>query len=616
MEIPPAPGFGSLEQIRSNLIINHKPDADLIAHLIEARQLLTNIWDANRAIIEKNSDIQSNQELAFIFKTPVCSFNGHNRLNLTNLNHGALSKLLRENFYNPGFMQLLHCIFDSIVLSYPGDTDYRARIKHWIQKLDLVGTGALGEVYQANLRKSLAQDFVIKVQNGESNIDPIHELFIGLFGTNLLRDQGNLNFSYVFGGFSCSHPIRKPHTAGPVAWCNAESAVQYNIYEKVTGPALNGYLQKCSANEFLQYLVQITLSLSAAYKKIGFTHYDLHTNNIILRVLPKPRQLHYSAMIGQKVTDIFITTNIIATIIDFGLSYINYQNENFGSIIGFKEGVSEQTPFPMFDIFKLLVYSFVAANASLKVFIRNCLQFFTPIPVESILSNKVASVYFLPMVEPFTNLSYDDFWTFLDQNFAEHMTWLSTTPTDVLDCNYINCASIEELEKSLISSAIPTDPFEFYDYVNYNKFLGIDVKTALTQYSVQNGLDLLYNKYQSLDEKYADLVISQVQINMQAIDELMVEMYINYLLQVAKLINIVNDVELLSKINTFFRTNFNRRLQVDWVLLFKAQQLLKAHLQKIKRDAELIQALKGNGIVAPLQKMLFWFSDLFTLAVL
>ena len=420
----------------------------------------------NGEILARKDPEQRVKELGFIRDKPVCTLNNNIRLNLAGVNEELLGRLIASNFFNPNFMKIIQCIFNSIVVPYniPDDPSYYARVKHWLRNiLELLGAGKLGEAYKMSIKGDLGRHYVLKVQS-DTDYDLVHELFVGLFGTNSLREQGNLN--YVFGGFDCSHPIRAPKAAEPATWCNLGERLDYVIYERIEGPSLGSSLNSMSPNDFLQCLVQITLSLNDAYNKISYTHYDLHAENVILRMLPGPAQLAYKI----DNTRVFINTRIIVSFIDYGLSYFRYANESYGSFIGFVEGVSTEVPFPMYDIFKILIDSFSRANREIKSFIRTCIGFFTTESVENILANSRAqsTIFWLPRVPAFTQLKHEDFYRFLLRNFGTQMTWLSNTPAKPLSCEYYECQSPEVIKTALLQeNLIPTDPFEFYDYITY-----------------------------------------------------------------------------------------------------------------------------------------------------
>lgn len=82
----------------------------------------------------------------------------------------------------------------------------------------------------------------------------------------------------------------------------------------VPGPLLSKF--KGPFEIMLNYVLQVLLATEIAYEKYGFTHYNLHRNNIIIRPV-KRRKLTYRLKDG----NVHLYTDGIATIIDFGRSY-------------------------------------------------------------------------------------------------------------------------------------------------------------------------------------------------------------------------------------------------------------------------------------------------------
>lgn len=82
-----------------------------------------------------------------------------------------------------------------------------------------------------------------------------------------------------------------------------------------TGIPLKILIHKLSLSDYVQILLQICMALEAAQEKLSFTHYDLHTNNIIIRKIIKSNSLfdEYDCRFQNTYQPI---------IIDFGMSYV------------------------------------------------------------------------------------------------------------------------------------------------------------------------------------------------------------------------------------------------------------------------------------------------------
>ena len=108
---------------------------------------------------------------------------------------------------------------------------------------------------------------------------------------------------------------------------------KYILQEYINGETLfdsvfNEYINK---NDVLLIYIQILFALQIAQNEYKFTHYDLHSNNIILETLDEP--CIYSYYLNNKLYEIPVKYK--AMIIDFGHSFIlkapkpsNYKNLN------------------------------------------------------------------------------------------------------------------------------------------------------------------------------------------------------------------------------------------------------------------------------------------------
>ena len=121
------------------------------------------------------------------------------------------------------------------------------------------------------------------------------------------------------------------------------------IYEKVSG--IN--IKSISFTEWLKIFAQLLLTLEIAQKHCRFTHFDLHTNNIIVKKLDK--NIDYTVYINNNSYRIY-DTNLLPVIIDFGLSSVYHNGKSVG-----KTTLSEYGIFPYiipgYDMYKFLCYS-------------------------------------------------------------------------------------------------------------------------------------------------------------------------------------------------------------------------------------------------------------------
>jgi hypothetical protein len=102
------------------------------------------------------------------------------------------------------------------------------------------------------------------------------------------------------------------YTYGKVAGRNRNGNTQeYIILEHVPGITLSLYTG--SFRKHLCYTLQVILALEIAYHELGFTHYNAHRRNIVLKKLSQKKLIRYG--------DVLIETDRVPIIIDVGRSY-------------------------------------------------------------------------------------------------------------------------------------------------------------------------------------------------------------------------------------------------------------------------------------------------------
>ena len=205
------------------------------------------------------------------------------------------------------------------------------------------------------LRKSNLTDYEIKDYYIEGRHTVLLEIAVGIFGTNLLREYIP-NFAFIFGYAKCGLPFpevdMKTRHNTFTAWCtNRLRESYYIIYEYVHGITLTRFSRKCPKDQFLFVYIQLLLALYFARIKIDFTHYDLWTDNIVIRELDKPMRVKYLF----KGKEYYIVTSIIPTIIDYGRSHIKYKDKPFGQQFYRKYRVYSEKPNIITDAFAILI---------------------------------------------------------------------------------------------------------------------------------------------------------------------------------------------------------------------------------------------------------------------
>lgn len=317
--------------------------------------------------------------------------------------------------------------------------------KYWFHDLKRIGEESVYGYALSTFLSKTADAFIIKTPRSIADDNLQHELVIGLYGLNALRRKV-LNFAYVFGGFQCSPTVLKNKTVK--SWCNNQHLpVNYVVYENITNSiTLDQYVRTCSPKEFLDKFLQICLALHEANVECQFTHYDLHSQNVLVRNLNKKKSLRYK--IGTK--DLFINTDGLSTIIDYGQSHIKVKNRHIGEWFLGSTG-TRPAAFPIFDTYKLLLFSMetMLRSRNLKTFelASEILRFFTTEDPREVIKNQRQFYFSLPYLPKLYKQSNLDLIKFIIRNInPKEYSFISFKPQyELLVCRKNECPVITDL---------------------------------------------------------------------------------------------------------------------------------------------------------------------------
>lgn len=464
-------------------------------------RLLSQIRDpARNEALKKVENEQKISEEKIIANTTVCDVPMLSALrdHIGGLQAAQLKDITIKQLQNPLAMKAAMCTADSIFYTSPFDVGslyLNNRIRMYIHELRQIGSESIeGYTLLANFEN--AKDmFVIKVSRSPSNDNLLHELVVGLYGTNKLR-QYIPNFAYVYGGFKCSPPLIDPETKKVVTWClHDTNPVNYVLYENISPSiTMKKYIETCTGKNFVNIYLQILYALRLALKLSDYTHYDLNYEKVLLRdpnpsnandgtILPTFNtlfQIRYETEHGVE----YIRTPFIPTIVDYGFSHIKTADtvDSTGKIItsGQHYGKSGLVPFSIFayrnwimhDLYKFLMFCMMGAsqhnNTSVLTEATKIFRFFnaTEDPIVAI-NSQYPTLFSFPLTDDTNKLSINDLATHIrtlcDCDFINP----TRTNDPVLDCERICLTSSEILNQIGVNPnnpiPIPDNIIEFYD---------------------------------------------------------------------------------------------------------------------------------------------------------
>lgn len=406
----------------------------------EGRDILLPPLPRELAILEENKPLCFYEGLPTTFDTE----------NLSRLGEAA-----EEFFYNPNFLLFLSCLVTSMV-----SLGKVANVKNWLDnskalrppKENLIEIiTSLGDV-----RRNLLLD-------SSPILNLTYEALVGRLGTNVLRESIP-NFIYIYGGFSCAPPIVYKKKVYDYCWEDRLGGYNYLLQERIRGESLAKRLKYISVETFLNYFVQILLSLNLANRSIGYTHYSLRAENILLRELTSQSKFGYDLEGGRKV---YLVTGEIATIANYQTSFFRYQGELFlNRPKELTAQVGETEEFPLFDVYTLLrdVYQ-RSLRLGYKELVNVSLAlgtFFSPQSKEFL-----ENIPYLPPHPQLIAVKLETFLRYISQLFP--LPFVTDNPQGELSCKRIECLSIGEIRKEydFIEEKSPEDAYSLYvDYLN------------------------------------------------------------------------------------------------------------------------------------------------------
>jgi hypothetical protein len=279
--------------------------------------------------------------------------------NISNLNSNELGKLLTSEFYNPTVMKSMGCIINNVT----DDGFYTSKFDNEFSKIDrerlhlqnlhvLSDSSVNGVVYLTDYDGIKDAEIVIKEsKNGKDGEDLAHEAFVGLYALNNLRKIiPNFMYTYALVKGGAFIPVGKE----ALAFFNKKNKQTYHLLAENIPKAksFGDVIKNCSNKEFISYYMQIMYSLEIAQNLYGFTHYDLHSENVLIaRKSDSAHQILYQRPDG---SERYVETNAVATIIDYGMSFIKLNGKTYNDRINTLVAGLPNDTHALFDPYKLL----------------------------------------------------------------------------------------------------------------------------------------------------------------------------------------------------------------------------------------------------------------------
>jgi hypothetical protein len=429
-----------------------------------------------------------------------------------NLNYETIQKNLMEDFGNEEVSNFVGCaVMVNLLIEENGRISTAPDVIFSFSDLKRIGKESVyGMAFKGRLRGT--EDlFVIKTSQraGPANWMVLHELIVGR-RLNQLRKLGIPNFAYVYGSFSCAPPV-VDDDGKVLRWCSDEEEKRnYVVYENVKAEktAQEYVAETLDVRRFASLFLQLSIASSVVNFRFPYTHYDLHTENVLMREPPEGiTGEFYIPYTNSKGSTYYVLSDKIATIIDFGMAYV----DGYGAPVETPElaGAYTNKRLPIHDIFKFVCFvSYVCfgkgTSQDVKDYLVYALSFFlgdvSEREVVAFLRDQKKNLFNLPDLLVLKDWTVSNFVTHIfDHETADEVITLTPSPS-VPIWKYDESERFKSIfERSL--EVRPPNLFHLYKLKETDYPMGFSAKEDLTRLSklVSNEED----KLSEIHRKYA-----------------------------------------------------------------------------------------------------------------
>lgn len=282
------------------------------------------------------------------------------RLRLFTIDGDVMEDVLDgETALNSNLHDNISCAVDAIIMNnkLPGGFAplQRERVRNWFESIKQIGKPSVeGYAFSTSFTDD-TNLFVMKAPRNPKNDELIHEAVVGFYAMNKLRHILP-NYMYVYGYVNCSPPAVVDKNVA--TWCSSSNpGVSYLISENIRDAVPIGDFvtnPETTPMDLMAVWYQIENALNLANKRYGYTHYDLHYENILVRKYRKLIAIPYFSTNNDTKIYGYIVTQYVPYIIDYGYSRVTIGGVGFGKIGLENAGIDGARSYPMYDTYKLL----------------------------------------------------------------------------------------------------------------------------------------------------------------------------------------------------------------------------------------------------------------------
>jgi serine/threonine protein kinase len=388
---------------------------------------------------------------------------------------GPLKKAMNSQFYNFKMMNDFFC-HNNLRLHYWSPTLAQDQRYHrYISLLRQLYKGNYGQTWSGYVRE-IKDFFVIKTAlKGSEFEDMRREAFVG-FHMNEMRKMVP-NFVMTFGYFELPIPIeitKNFDTFGIIGWDDKTKSEYspYIVQEMINkSVSLKSVIKDISilkdidtqfkvpktTVEEIKFIwgtvIQTLCAIVVAHRRLDFTHYDLHNENVLLRNGVRNSSIRYE--LGDGI-EVFLPGDHVSVIIDYGLSHIKVDRRDIG-YPGFQEYfISDNTSSLVCDCYRIVMFVLKDLQKKYPLYVssegQQIYNLFGDVRtnVNDVIEKEMKeTLFFIPNDKTFNVIDF--IFNLCSITKYQDLTLIQKKETKLLDCDSYRCDKLTDFKDDNIS---------------------------------------------------------------------------------------------------------------------------------------------------------------------
>lgn len=415
--------------------------------------------------------------------------NGIVLVNIDNIDSQLMKEFITNHWDAPNFQDFLGYLY-KIITAYSYIANDQSEVFRYYNRINkILGAGVQGTVATSSFDGVTNESAIKTAKDSNDNYDIMKEYFIG---TELNKFR-NPVFVHTYALYKCNTIVE--YLKDPINFCQntKNNALDLQVLNGTPSRKFNH-----TPDGFNKVLL-IILSALEQTKSIGFTHYDLHDENVFIINKYGSYQLSFK-------NTYYIDVDYFPIIIDYGFARAETQ---YGSIYKteFEDYNIIDKYRPMYDFYKYMMFSVFIQFNNLYRAVKPLILFFHPdwysFSDQQVynMMNELNENYFV-VPDQYVDISVQDFMNSNGQHFKRYLN--SNNGQKYIIGSDINVDFLATF--GLLDDPIVDNTFEEEVLINTGNAIGysdemIDQDREYIKYIVNDNISILRSRFNNSDQE-------------------------------------------------------------------------------------------------------------------